>query len=60
LLMLHSIVDYPLRTSTMLAYFAACCGLMACGRADTSRDGTRHDVEPVQFPMTPQLERGSQ
>jgi O-antigen ligase len=28
LLMLHSIVDYPLRTATMLAYFAACCALM--------------------------------
>lgn len=28
LLMLHSFVDYPLRTAAMLAYFAACCALM--------------------------------
>ena len=28
LLMLHSAVDYPLRTAAMLAYFAACCALM--------------------------------
>ncbi|MDQ0304610.1 glycosyltransferase [Ancylobacter polymorphus] len=28
LLMLHSFVDYPLRTAAMLSYFAACCALM--------------------------------
>lgn len=28
LLMAHSFVDYPLRTATMFAYFAACCALM--------------------------------
>ncbi|WP_428031365.1 O-antigen ligase family protein [Ancylobacter sp.] len=41
LLMLHSFVDYPLRTATMLAYFAACCALMMpqaarVGRPDES------------------------
>lgn len=33
LLMLHSIVDYPLRTAAMLAYFAACCALITPGVA---------------------------
>lgn len=32
LLMLHSLADYPLRTTTMLAYFAACCALMTPAR----------------------------
>jgi hypothetical protein len=59
-LLLHSVVDYPLRTSTMLAYFAACCGLMVFRPADTRQGGMRRDVEPGLFPMAPQLERGSQ
>ncbi len=33
LLMLHSLVDYPLRTAAMFAYFAACCALMTPGAA---------------------------
>lgn len=32
LLLLHSVVDYPLRTATLLAYFALCCALMVPAR----------------------------
>ena len=31
LLMLHSLVDYPLRTRALMGLFALCCGLMASG-----------------------------
>ncbi len=57
LLLLHSVVDYPLRTSAMLAYFAACCGLMVY-RPTSARSGNR-DIEPQPFSMVPQPQRGS-
>ena len=60
LLLLHSVVDYPLRTSTMFAYFAACCGLLVCLPAGARQGGRRRDVEPELVPLAPQLERGSQ
>ncbi|MGE0765717.1 MAG: O-antigen ligase family protein [Hyphomicrobiaceae bacterium] len=59
-LLLHSVVDYPLRTSTMLAYFSACCGLMV-SRPNTSRlAGRRRHVAPGQFSTDPQFARGFQ
>ena len=33
LLLAHSIVDYPLRTPALMAFFAVCCGFLTLGRA---------------------------
>lgn len=45
-MMLHSVVDYPLRTAALSAVFAACIGLMAGARPHVRRghapSGTRH------------------
>lgn len=38
LLLIHSVVDYPLRTATMLAYFAVCCALMMPPRTRAGAD----------------------
>lgn len=69
LLMLHSVVDYPLRTATMLAYFAACCALMtpraraavaaagaSSGPAPQERAGRRL---PASVPPGERRQRGS-
>ena len=60
LVLFHSIVDYPLRTSSMLGYFAACCGLMLSLPADTRQSSSSSDAEPELFPIAPQMERRSQ
>ncbi len=45
-IMLHSVVDYPLRTAALSAVFAACIGLVSGGRPYTQRSrqpsSTRH------------------
>jgi O-antigen ligase len=64
LLMLHSVVDYPLRTATMLAYFAACCALMTprsvTGRAEVAEERAPPSARAGGRPPAPrQAPRGS-
>ncbi len=40
LLVLHSFVDYPLRTTAMLSIFAVCCAMLVPPPEDTSDDTT--------------------
>ncbi|WP_421699508.1 O-antigen ligase family protein [Ancylobacter sp.] len=51
LLLLHSFVDYPLRTATMLAYFAACCALMT--PAEALARVTRRQARAPTTPAVP-------
>lgn len=46
LLLIHSVVDYPLRTATMLAYFAVCCALMVPPRGRGAHDPIARTARP--------------
>jgi O-antigen ligase len=64
LLMLHSIVDYPLRTSAMMAVAAFCCGLLLSSRQTSSShvgpaDGStrRREARPKMETTKPRPQR---
>ncbi len=49
LLLIHSFLDYPLRTTMMQSVFAICCGLLFTPprRTERSRDAAQHQMEMV-------------
>ncbi|TCK16733.1 O-antigen ligase-like membrane protein [Ancylobacter aquaticus] len=50
-LLLHSFVDYPLRTAAMMAYFALCCAFMTPGRPGGGRWPPRRRKCPDAVPQ---------
>ncbi|UOK72792.1 O-antigen ligase family protein [Ancylobacter polymorphus] len=68
-LLLHSFVDYPLRTAAMMAYFALCCAFMTPGPdggrvADAAAERPEAMPSPVRYspsaPRRPVLKSGTQ
>jgi O-antigen ligase len=56
LLMLHSIVDYPLRTSAMMAVAAFCCGLLLPSRETSRSHGVPTDGGARRRESRPKME----
>jgi hypothetical protein len=56
LLMLHSIVDYPLRTSAMMAVAAFCCALLLPSRKTSSSHGGPSDGSSRRREARPKME----
>jgi len=56
-ILVHSVVDYPLRTTAVSAVFALCCGLMATERGRTRKRAVEND--PVRLLDPSQVHRHS-